>query len=223
MNRKYLISPSLLSADMADFGRELERIEQAGADWAHVDVMDGQFVPNLTIGIPVVAALRRRTRLPLDVHLMIDAPERFVAQFVAAGADILTIQAEACLHLYRTLQSIREAGARVGVALNPATPITALDHVLELVDLVLVMTVEPGFGGQAFIPEMLPKIEAVAERVVGQQLDVDIQVDGGIQEDSIGRVAGAGANVFVSGTGVFGRGDPTAAIRALRAALPGQV
>jgi ribulose-phosphate 3-epimerase len=217
--RPHLIAPSLLSADMAAFGDELARLETAGADWAHVDVMDGRFVPNITIGIPVVRALRRRTALPLDVHLMIVEPDRYVADFAAAGADIVTVQAEASLHLYRTLQAIRAAGARAGVALNPATPLAAIEHVLDVLDMVLVMTVEPGFGGQDFIPAMLPKIERLAAMLAERQLDIDIQVDGGIKEDSIGRAAAAGANVFVSGSGVFGQGDPTAAVRALRSAL----
>ncbi len=220
MSRPYLISPSLLSADMAAFADDLARLEAAGADWAHVDVMDGRFVPNITLGIPVVKALAKRTKLPLDVHLMIVEPERYVTDFVQAGAANVSVQAEACLHLYRTLQAIRDAGARSGVALNPATPATAIEHVLEVSDLVLVMTVEPGFGGQAFIPGMLPKVEQVANWIAQRQLDIDIQVDGGIKDDSIGRAASAGANVFVSGTGVFGGGDPTAAIRSLRAALP---
>ncbi len=221
MARPYLIAPSLLSADMAAFGDELARLEAAGADWAHVDVMDGRFVPNITIGIPVVRALRQRTALPLDVHLMIVEPERYVADFAAAGADIVTVQAEASLHLYRTLQAIRAAGARAGVALNPATPLVAIEHVLDVLDMVLVMTVEPGFGGQAFISAMLPKIERLAAMLRERRLDIDIQVDGGIKEDSIGRAAAAGANVFVSGSGVFGQDDPTAAVRALRAALAG--
>ncbi len=221
MARPHLIAPSLLSADMAALGDELARLEAAGADWAHVDVMDGRFVPNITIGVPVVRALRQRTALPLDVHLMIVEPERYVADFAAAGADIVTVQAEASLHLYRTLQAIRAAGARAGVALNPATPLAAIEYVLDVLDMVLVMTVEPGFGGQAFIPAMLPKIERLAAMLAERQLDIDIQVDGGIKEDSIGRAAAAGANVFVSGSGVFGQGDPTAAVRALRAALAG--
>jgi len=220
VSTKFIIAPSLLSADMAELGTELLRLEQAGADWAHVDVMDGRFVPNITIGIPAIKALRKRTRLPLDVHLMIVEPERYVGDFVAAGADWLTVHAEATSHLYRTLQSIRDAGARAGVALNPATPLVAVEHVLEIVDLVLIMTVEPGFSGQAFIPGMLPKVEKLADLLLQHQLSVDIEVDGGIKEGTIGRAAEAGANVFVSGAGVFGQGDPAAAIQALRAALP---
>lgn len=216
MRDRILISPSLLSADMAAFGRDLERLEQAGADWAHVDVMDGQFVPNITIGIPVVRALKKRTRLPLDVHLMIAEPERFVDDFVKAGADILTVHAEASLHLYRTLVTIREAGASAGVALNPATPLAAIEHVLEVVDMVLIMTVEPGFGGQAFIPAMLPKIQQLSSCLRDRKLAVDIQVDGGIKEGTIGLAAAAGASIFVSGSGVFGQDDLAVAIKGLR-------
>jgi ribulose-phosphate 3-epimerase len=221
VSRKYIIAPSLLSADMAVFAEELCRLEQGGADWAHVDVMDGRFVPNITIGIPVVRALRKRTKMPLDVHLMIVEPEHYVDDFVDAGADWLTIHAEACVHLYRTLVSIKKAGAKAGVALNPATPIEAIEHVLDVVDMVLVMTVEPGFGGQRFIASMLPKIEKLADRVVQRQLPVDIQVDGGIQEGSIGQAAQAGANVFVSGSGVFKFEDLAVGIRTLRSELPG--
>lgn len=221
MTRPRLIAPSILSADMAALGDEVARVERAGADWIHVDVMDGRFVPNLTIGLPVVAALRRRTRLPLDVHLMIVEPERYAAEFVAAGADVLTVQAEASVHLYRTLVDIRAAGARAGVALNPATPLSAVEHVLEVADLVLVMTVEPGFGGQAFIPGMLPKIEALAHLLRARQLDVDIQVDGGLKGGTVGPAARAGANVFVAGTSVFGAPDAALAIQQLRAEFSG--
>ncbi len=219
MARPFLLAPSILSADMAALGDEVERVARAGADWIHVDVMDGRFVPNLTIGVPVVAALARRARLPLDVHLMIVEPERYLADFVRAGADWLTVHAEASLHLHRTLAAIREAGVKVGVALNPATPLEAIEHVLELVDLVLVMTVEPGFGGQAFIPAMLPKIERLARMLRERQLAVDIQVDGGIKEGTLGRAAQAGANVFVAGTSVFGAPDAAVAIQVLREEL----
>jgi ribulose-phosphate 3-epimerase len=217
--RPYLIAPSILSADMAALGAEVARVTQAGADWIHVDVMDGRFVPNLTVGIPVVAALKRGSRAPLDVHLMIVEPERYVADFVRAGADWLTVHAEACLHLHRTLALIREAGARAGVALNPATPLAAIEHVLDMVDLVLVMTVEPGFGGQAFLPAMLPKIESLASMLRARQLSVDIQVDGGLKGGTVGSAARAGANVFVAGSSVFGAPDAAAAIRTLRAEL----
>ncbi len=220
MSGKYIISPSLLSADMAALGEETKVLEKAGADWIHIDVMDGRFVPNITIGIPVVKALKRRTQLPLDVHLMIIEPEQHMDAFVEAGADYLTVHAEATLHLYRLLQGIRAAGAKAGVAVNPSTPMSMIQHVLEVSDLVLVMTVEPGFGGQAFIPQMLSKVEWLANEISRRQLSVDIQVDGGIKDKTIGRAATAGANVFVSGSGVFGHGDPDAAIKKLRAALP---
>jgi ribulose-phosphate 3-epimerase len=217
--KSQVIAASLLAADMADLKNEVRRFERAGGGWLHVDVMDGRFVPNLTVGIPVVAALHRHTRLPLDVHLMIVEPERYVADFVKAGAQILTIQAEATAHLFRTLQQIRAAGARPGVALNPATPLSTLEHVLGELDLVLIMTVEPGFGGQEFITGMLPKIRELARCLERRKLAVDIQVDGGIKPETIGPAARAGANVFVSGTGVFGAGDVAQAVKRLRAAL----
>ena len=217
--RKMLISPSILSADMANLADAVGQAQAAGADWIHVDVMDGRFVPNITIGIPVVAALKKCTSLPLDVHLMIVEPERYVDDFIKAGADILVVQAEATYHLHRTLEAIREAGARAGVALNPATPLSAVEHVLEKLDLILIMTVEPGFGGQKFLPAMLPKVSQAAKLVKERQLAVDIQVDGGINKSTIGSAAKAGANSFVSGTGVFGTGDVAKAIRELRAEL----
>ncbi|NMB75655.1 MAG: ribulose-phosphate 3-epimerase [Myxococcales bacterium] len=217
--RKTLISASLLSADMSDLGRECERLERAGVDWLHVDVMDGRFVPNLSVGLPVVAALKRRVTLPLDVHLMIVEPENYLEGFAKAGAAVLTVQAEATVHLYRTLERIRALGVRAGVALNPATPLCAIEHVLSLCDLVLVMTVEPGFGGQAFLPAMLPKIAALSQMAARSGLSVDIQVDGGINKDTVARAAQAGANVFVSGTGLFGEPDLQRAVDGLRKAL----
>jgi len=218
-DRPILISPSILSADMAQLATDIGQIEKAGADWVHVDVMDGRFVPNITIGIPVVKALKKHTRMPLDVHLMIVEPEQYVEDFVKAGADWLTVQAESTYHLFRTLQVIRNLGAKAGVALNPATPISAIEHVLEEVDMVLVMTVEPGFGGQKFIPAMLPKIASLAELVEQRQLPVDIQVDGGINKSTIGDAAQAGAKIFVAGTAVFGAPDVTQAVKDLRAAV----
>jgi ribulose-phosphate 3-epimerase len=218
-DRPILISPSILSADMAQLATDIGQIEKAGADWVHVDVMDGRFVPNITIGIPVVKALKKHTGMPLDVHLMIVEPERYVEDFVKAGADWLTVQAESTYHLFRTLQVIRNLGAKAGVALNPATPISAIEHVLEEVDMVLVMTVEPGFGGQKFIPAMLPKIASLAELVKRRQLPVDIQVDGGINKSTIGDAAQAGAKIFVAGTAVFGAPDVTQAVKDLRAAV----
>jgi ribulose-phosphate 3-epimerase len=217
--RKMLISPSILSADMANLADAVGQAQAAGADWVHVDVMDGRFVPNISIGIPVVAALKKCTQLPLDVHLMIVEPERYVEDFTKAGADILVVQAEATRHLHRTLEAIREAGARAGVALNPATPLSAIEHVLLKLDMILIMTVEPGFGGQKFIPAMLPKVTEAARLVKERQLAVDIQVDGGINMETIGAAAKAGANSFVSGTGVFGTGDVAKAIRELRSEL----
>ena len=218
-DKKMLISPSILSADMANLADAVKQAEAAGADWIHVDVMDGRFVPNITIGIPVVAALKKHTKLPLDVHLMIIEPERYVDDFIKAGADILVVQAEATYHVHSTLEAIRKAGVRAGVALNPATPLTAIENVLEKLDMILIMTVEPGFGGQKFIPTMMPKVSQAARMVEERQLAVDIQVDGGINKDTIGSAARAGANSFVSGTGVFGTGDVAKAVRELRAEL----
>jgi len=218
-DKKMLISPSILSADMARLAEEVQSIERAGADWVHVDVMDGRFVPNITIGIPVVAALKKATRMPLDVHLMIVEPERYIADFAKAGADIIVVQAEGTYHLQRTLVAIREAGAKSGVALNPSSPLSLIEHVLGDVDLALIMTVEPGFGGQSFLPSMLPKLRDLARLVRDRNLPVDIEVDGGINKETIGQVAEAGANVFVSGTGVFGTGDVSKAIKQLRSEI----
>jgi len=217
--REMLISPSILSADMANLADAVGQAQAAGADWVHVDVMDGRFVPNISIGIPVVAALKKCTQLPLDVHLMIVEPERYVDDFVKAGADILVVQAEATYHLHSTLEAIRASNVRAGVALNPATPLSAIEHVLEKLDMILIMTVEPGFGGQKFIPAMMPKVTEAARLVEERQLAVDIQVDGGINKKTIGAAAKAGANSFVSGTGVFGTGDVAKAIRELRSEL----
>ncbi|MEE8580796.1 MAG: ribulose-phosphate 3-epimerase, partial [Myxococcota bacterium] len=214
--RRPRIAPSILSADFRRLGDELEAIEQAGADWVHIDVMDGHFVPNITIGPLIVDAVRRATSLPLDVHLMIEAPERFVAEFVEQGAATLSVHVEACPHLHRTLDQIRQSGARAGVVLNPGTPASSIESILGDVDQVLVMTVNPGFGGQKFIASMLPKIETLRRWIDDRQLHVDLQVDGGIGPDTIGRAAQAGADVFVAGTAVFGAPDYAQAIAALR-------
>jgi len=191
-------------------------VEEAGADWIHVDVMDGEFVPNLTIGPIVVEAVRRSTDLPLDVHLMIEKPERYVTDFVKAGASTVSVHVEACPHLHRTLAQIRESGARASVALNPATPATAVETVLADADQVLVMTVNPGFAGQKFIEGMLAKIETLRGWIDDRGLEVVLEVDGGIREGTIERAAGAGADVFVAGTAVFGAPDYAAAIASLR-------
>lgn len=211
-----LIAPSILSADHARLGEEIRAVEAAGADWLHVDVMDGHFVPNLTFGPPIIKALRKVTSLPFDVHLMIERPELSLAQYRDAGADMITVHVEACVHLHRTLTQIRELGARPGVTLNPATPVSALVHVLDLVDNVLVMSVNPGFGGQTFIPSALDKVRELAELKRVRGLQFHIEVDGGIAPDTIGEVAAAGADVFVAGSAVFGSKDYRATLALLR-------
>ena len=210
------IAPSILSADFAALGEAIARVEAAGADLLHVDVMDGHFVPNLTIGPPVIESIRKRTRLPLDVHLMIEEPERWVETYIKSGADYVTVHVEASAHLARTLTLIREAGARSGVALNPSTPPEVLQYVLDDLDLVLVMSVNPGFGGQSFIPTAYEKIR----RLRGMLADrpVLISVDGGVKADNAGPLALAGATVLVAGSAIFGAPDPGAAVTALRSA-----
>ena len=210
------IAPSILSADFGRLAEEVRALEAGGADYVHVDVMDGMFVPNLTIGPVVVAALRRATRLPLDVHLMIEDPSRYIDDFARAGADLIGVHVEACRHLHRAIQQIRAAGKRASVTVNPATPIDHVRYVLDDVAQVLVMSVNPGFGGQSFIPAVLPKIHDLAEEIRARGLTVDVEVDGGIKVDNVAEVARAGGNVIVAGSAVFESKDYGQTIAQLR-------
>ncbi|QHS22203.1 ribulose-phosphate 3-epimerase [Virgibacillus sp. MSP4-1] len=197
------LAPSILSADFARLGEEIKDVEQAGANYIHVDVMDGHFVPNITIGPLIVRAIRPVTALPLDVHLMIEKPEDYVEAFANAGADIITVHQEACVHLHRTIQLIKQHGVKAGVVINPATPVETIRPILPDVDLVLLMTVNPGFGGQAFIESVIPKIEEVAALRQKQNLSFEIEVDGGVNKDTAKRCTDAGANVLVAGSAIF--------------------
>ncbi len=219
MNRNILIAPSILASDFLQLREQIAACEAAGADWIHIDVMDGHFVPNLTMGPFIVEACRRATNLPLDVHLMIEQPERLLADFARAGADHLTVHVETCPHLHRTLQEIKSLGCKAGVTLNPATPTVMLEPVLPLVDLVLVMSVNPGFSGQAFIPETIAKVAAIRQSLDALGSPAWLEVDGGMVADTLPRMQAAGANVFVAGNAVFKHPQGIAAgVQALREA-----
>ena len=219
-SRRVKLAPSILSADFSRLGEQVAEVAKAGADYIHVDVMDGHFVPNITIGAPVVASLRSWTDLPLDVHLMIERPEAHISQFAEAGADIITVHVEAAAHLHRLVEAIKGLGVRVGVSLNPATPLSSLDEVLPLLDLVLVMTVNPGFGGQTFIGSMMDKITRLRKILDDRQAKAELEVDGGITTSIAPKVAEAGAEVLVAGAAIFGsKQGPGKALREMRKAL----
>jgi len=202
-----LIAPSILSADFSKLGDEIKAVEAAGADWIHADVMDGHFVPNITIGPLIVEAVKRVTDLPIDVHLMIENPDNYISAFAEAGASYISVQVETCIHLNRTVQRIKDCGARAGVVLNPATSLSSLEWILDEVDYVLIMSVNPGFGGQAFIPSSLDKIKALRQQIQARGLSVLIEVDGGVNENTIAAIASAGTDVFVAGSAIFGSKD----------------
>jgi len=210
------IAPSILSADFTRLGDEIRDVEHAGADYIHIDVMDGHYVPNITIGPMIVQAVKRSTRLPLDVHLMISNPDQYISVFRQSGADIITVHAEAVDHLHRSIQSIKEVGARTGISLNPATPLQVIEYVLGELDMVLLMTVNPGFGGQEFISEVIPKITRLRGIIKERGLNTEIEVDGGINLDTIGLASAAGANIFVAGSAIFHSKDYSRTIRMMR-------
>ncbi|MEK7703090.1 MAG: ribulose-phosphate 3-epimerase [Nitrospirota bacterium] len=210
------VAPSILSADFAQLGEEIKAVSDAGADFIHIDVMDGRFVPNLTVGPLIVEAVRSVTTLPLDVHLMIVEPDLLIPDFIRAGANFITVHVEACPHLHRTIQNIKQLGAKAGVSLNPSTPISAIEEILEETDLILIMSVNPGFGGQSFIPKVLRKIEAMRKRITDCGLQTHLSVDGGIKPSNVKQVIEAGADVIVAGSAIFGSGDYKKAIANLR-------
>ncbi|MGE5790628.1 MAG: ribulose-phosphate 3-epimerase [Syntrophaceae bacterium] len=215
------IAPSILSADFSRLGEEIKAVEKAGADLIHVDVMDGHYVPNITIGPGVVSSLRKTTSLPFDVHLMIEDPDRYIDAFVDAGSNIVTVHAEAVTHLHRTVQYIKAKGVRAGVSLNPSTPLVCIEEILPDIDLLLIMTVNPGFGGQKFISGMLPKIRKARELVQARGLEMAIEVDGGVTAENIGILADAGADIFVAGAAVFGSSSYTETIRKMKGIVAG--
>lgn len=217
-----LIAPSILSADFSQLGKEIASVEAAGADWIHVDVMDGHFVPNITMGPLIVNAVRQVTHLPIDVHLMIENPEDYISDFAEAGASLISVHIEACTHLNRVVQVIKEKGLQAGVVLNPSTPVDAARWVLEYIDFVLIMSVNPGFGGQAFIPNSVERIRAMHRLIDELDLPTLIEVDGGINETTLPAVAAAGANIFVAGSAIFGTDDYTRTIKRLRKRTQGR-
>ena len=210
------LAPSILSADFSRLGDQVKLVEKSGVEYLHIDVMDGHFVPNITIGPLIVEALRPHSKLIFDVHLMIENPDRYIAGFVKAGADIITVHAETCPHLHRSIQNIKASGAKAGVALNPATPLNAIEYVLNNLEMVLLMSVNPGFGGQKFIPEVMPKISALTDMIEQTGKNIDIQIDGGINSQNAAEVVRAGANVLVAGSAIFAAPDIPAAVRAIR-------
>ncbi|WP_097130402.1 ribulose-phosphate 3-epimerase [Pedobacter xixiisoli] len=213
---KHLIAPSILSADFANLQRDIEMINESQADWFHVDVMDGVFVPNISFGFPVITAAKKNAKKPFDVHLMIVDPDRYIAEFAKAGADVITVHYEACTHLHRTIQLIKSVGCKAGVALNPHTPVSLLKDVLQDIDLALVMSVNPGFGGQQFIPQTLNKISELKQMALQANPNLYIEVDGGVGINNIGSLIEAGANVFVAGNAVFAAPSPTQMIADLK-------
>lgn len=214
--RNIEIAPSILSADFSCLGDQIEAVERGGAAILHVDVMDGHFVPNITVGLPVVKSLAKFTRLPIDAHLMITDPGTYAAQFVKAGAQMVSVHVEADAHLHRTAMSIKSAGAQAGVVLNPSTPVGAVEEALQFVDYVLVMSVNPGFGGQEFIPQAIDKVRRLRQMIIERQLNVRIEIDGGVDRSNIEKVVAAGAEIIVAGSAIFGKPDPEAAVRELR-------
>ena len=216
MKQTVRIAPSILSADFSKLGEEVAAIEAAGADWVHIDVMDGHFVPNLTFGAPVVSCLRKVTKMPFDVHLMVEAPQNYIADFAKAGADILTVHLETAPHLHRVIQAIKEAGLKAAVSLNPSTPLCLLEEILPDLDMVLLMSVNPGFGGQAFIPSSLEKVRKLRKMLDAKGLKTDIQVDGGVTPDNAAQLIAAGATVLVAGSAVYGSNDIKGTIAQLK-------